>query len=253
MKHRVNVLLEERHAWAWVDDSLIPKWHITIGHINRTARRWRMVNDLIRAYVEMLSGQGRSVSSVLLAGGDAHVAVERLSYSVEVTSVRMLEEALTEHTGDTNKVHTPFLARREVAWDQDPHTECEDHVFVDASFFPDGPGGVPVSCYSILTMDGLVTHDLSSALTSVEAEVLALQHALFVAHNRAQRTGRAHYVFSDCTAAIIKVILRKEVRGLDLLGEHVYVQWSPGHYKAAPGMVLVDQSARARVRELAAD
>lgn len=253
MTDQLNLLLGDRHAWAWVNDSSTPKWALTIGHVRRPTRRWRMLRNLVRAYDEMLAGKGRNVSSVALAGEDSAIAEERLSMPVQVMSRTSAERMLEAHDGDTDKVHTPFLSRHEVSWGRDPHGDSDQHVFVDASFFPDGPGGMPVSSYSIHSKDGLVTYDLSTALTSVEAEISALQHALIVANKRAERTKKAQYVFSDCTAALTKVILRKDAEGLDLLGEHVFVQWTPGHYKAAPGMVLVDQSARARVRELAAD
>lgn len=143
MTDQLNLLLGDRHAWAWVNDSSTPKWALTIGYVRRPTRRWRMLRNFVRAYDEMLAGKGRNVSSVALAGEDSAIAEERLSMPVQVMSRTSAERMLEAHDGDTDKVHTPFLSRHEVSWGRDT---TNMYSWTPRSFLT-----VPVACRSPLT------------------------------------------------------------------------------------------------------
>lgn len=250
MTGHVNLLLEERHAHIWTDDDNIIMWSLTIGYVRRVKRRWRMIANLLTAYKDVLAGHyDTSVSQAVIAGEDAHLYHSDEDY--KIISEDEMRAAKVNFRGQVRKVHTPFLARPEVVWAEDPSADDPRHIFVDASFFLDGPKGLPVSSYAIRVDGEVEVFTLNTALSSVDAEMQALQHAIVIAYQKSQNDSQRYTVFSDCSVALTKIVLRHESDVLQFLGESVFVQWTSGHFQAVPGMVDVDMAARERVRELA--
>lgn len=243
--------LTERHGWIWQTETSAPMWSFNLGYVGRQRRRWRMARNVIRAYSEMLAGtHNASVHEVVFGGPDPEADITE--YPVTRVSASQLHEQKALSTHHVVKIHTPFVSRGEVDWAANPNELVDNHVFVDASHYPDGPQGTPVAAYAIHAEGTTKTYELKTAMSSVDAELQGLQHAIMHAYHLATESGESVTVFSDCTAALTKVILRQECDSANLLGERVFVQWSPGHHHAVKGMVAVDHAARDLVRELAA-
>lgn len=249
----LNLLINDRHAWAWQDDVDSPMWSLNIAYVRRQKRRWRMIRNLVYAYDQMIAGhhEGEQIEHVNISAEDARFF--DLDYTHTVVDEKTMAHARDAFTGHLYRIHTPFLSCPEVNWSANPSEDAPNHIYVDASFFPDGLDGVPVAAYALREDQQVETYSLSTAMTSVEAEMQALQHAIMRAHHSAAKTGQRYIVFSDCSAALAKIVLRKEMKASHLLGETVFVQWTPGHHRAVPGIIEVDRAARTRVRAEAAD